>query len=202
MGAFISDIAFTPSVKAQQEFHGSRDGYARMEEGKGWSDRVTDRLRNFIEERDSFYLGTASVDGQPYIQHRGGPEGFLKILDDQTLAFADFSGNRQYITTGNLAENDKAYIFLMDYPNRQRYKIWGRAEFIEGDDELTALVSDPDYEGHIERVLVFHVEAWDRNCPQHIKRRFAEEDVAERIGELEGRIAELEANARLRGSEA
>ena len=203
MAQHVSDIAFTPTVKAQQVRLGSRTAYARMEGRGGWSNRINPELARFIGERDSFYLGTASADGQPYIQHRGGPKGFLKVIDDRTLAMADFVGNAQYISVGNLDENDKAYILLMDYPNRQRYKLWGRAEFVEDDDELAELVSDPDYNGRVERVLVFHIDAWDRNCPQHIKRRFAEEDVAARVGELEGRIADLEAeNARLRAATA
>ena len=122
-----SDIAFTPAVKRVQDRKGSRKGYAKMEEKGGWRDTITEDLARFIDRRDSFYLGTASADGQPYIQHRGGKPGFLKVLDEKTLAFADFRGNRQYITSGNLSENDKAYIFLMDYPSRSRVKIWGRA---------------------------------------------------------------------------
>ena len=132
----ISDIAFTPNVKAAQEKRGSRSAYSKMEQRGGWQDTVTPQLTEFIAERDSFYLGTATADGQPYIQHRGGPTGFLKVLDEHTLAIADYVGNAQYISLGNLAENDKAFIFLMDYPSRQRIKIWGTAEFVEDDPEL------------------------------------------------------------------
>ena len=171
-----SDVAFTPAVKAVQERLGSRKSYARVEQGTGWSTTVTDELARFIAARDSFYLGTASADGQPYIQHRGGPPGFLKVLDDHTLAIADYSGNRQYISIGNLSENDKAFIFLMDYPNRRRVKIWGRAEFVEDDPELLERVMDDDYDARPERTLVFHVEAWDVNCPQHITPRFTVEE--------------------------
>ena len=192
-GAPISDIAFTPAVKAVQERKGSRQGYAKMEAKGGWKDIVTDDLAAFIEERDSFYIGTASADGQPYIQHRGGKPGFLKVLDETTLAFADFKGNRQYITAGNLAENDKAYIFLMDYANRRRIKIWGRARVVEDDPDLMARLVDLDYAAVPEQAIVFTLEAWDINCPQHIPRRYTETEVADRLGGLEARIAELEA---------
>ncbi len=174
----VSDIGFSPSVKAAQEQRGSRAGYALMEQKGGWSDEITPELAAFISQRDSLYLGTASADGQPYIQHRGGPKGFVKVLDNKTLAFADFSGNRQYISVGNLDENDRAFIFLMDYPNRRRIKIWGRAEFVEDAPALLERVADPTYSATVERALVFHVEAWDANCPQHITPRFTEEEVA------------------------
>lgn len=192
----ISDIAFTPAVKRVQERKGSRKGYARMEEKGGWRDTVTEDLALFIGQRDSFYLGTASADGQPYIQHRGGKPGFLKVLDARTLAFADFKGNRQYITTGNLAENDKAYIFLMDYPNRRRIKIWGRARVIDDDAGILERLADPDYEGVPDQAVVFEVAAWDVNCPQHITPRFTEQEVAEIVVPLKQRIIELEAQLR------
>ena len=196
----VSDIAFSPAVKAQQERLGSRAGYARMEGKGGWQDKVTDDLAAFLAERDSFYLASASADGQPYIQHRGGPKGFLKVLDEKRLAFADFKGNRQYITLGNLSENSRAFIFLMDYANRRRIKIWGRAEFVEGDPALLEELLDPAYGGKPERAIVFHIEAWDVNCPQHIVRRYAEEDVAGAINKLQARIVELEAEVeRLKG---
>ena len=191
-----SDIAFTPAVKRVQERKGSRKGYAKMEEKGGWRDTITEGLARFIDRRDSFYLGTASADGQPYIQHRGGKPGFLKVLDERTLAFADFKGNRQYITTGNLAENDKAYIFLMDYPNRRRIKIWGRARVIDDDAEILARLADPDYEGVPEQAVVFEVAAWDVNCPQHITPRFTEQEVAEIVAPLKRRIIDLEAPLR------
>jgi predicted pyridoxine 5'-phosphate oxidase superfamily flavin-nucleotide-binding protein len=172
-----SDVAFTPSVKAIQERLGSRKSYARVEQASGWQTKITPELAGFIEQRDSFYLGTASGDGQPYIQHRGGPAGFLKVVDVSTLAFADFSGNRQYVSMGNLSENDRAFLFLMDYPNRRRIKIWGRAEFVEDDAELLERLVDPAYGARPERAFVFHVEAWDVNCPQHITPRYTEEEI-------------------------
>ncbi len=193
MRQHVSDIAFTPAVKAAQEHRGSRAAYARMEQKGGWRDRVTPDLAQFLAERDSFYLATATADGQPYIQHRGGPQGFLAVLDERTLAFADFGGNRQYITAGNLSENDKAYLFLMDYANRRRIKIWGRARIVENDPDLLTRLSDPAYKARPERAILFHIEAWDVNCPQHITRRFTEAQVSEIVAPLQGRIAGLEA---------
>ncbi len=195
----ISDIAFTPAVKAAQQQRGSRQAYAKMEQRGGWQDKVTADLAGFIAERDSFYLATASADGQPYIQHRGGPKGFLKVLDEQTLAFADFVGNAQYISIGNLDENNKAFIFLMDYPNRRRIKIWGTAKFIEGEHELLGRLTDSAYGGKPERALVFQVQAWDVNCPQHIQPRWTEEEISPVVDELRARVEQLESeNARLR----
>lgn len=176
---FRSDIAFTPAVKAAQEARGSRKGYANAMMRHDWADRVTPVLKDFIAERDSFYLATASADGQPYIQHRGGPKGFLKVLDERRLAFADYRGNRQYISVGNLNENNKAFIFMMDYPNRQRIKVWGRAEYVEGDSEILRQVADPDYDAKLERAIVFHIDAWDTNCPQHITPRYTVEQLTE-----------------------
>ena len=157
----ISDIAFTPAVKAAQEARGSRSAYAKMEQRGGWNDVVTPELAEFIAARDSLYLGTTGADGQPYIQHRGGPKGFLKVLDERTLAITDYVGNAQYISLGNLAENNKAFIFLMDYPNRHRIKIWGTAEFIEDDPALLSRVADPDYKSEAGTSSGFHVKAWD-----------------------------------------
>tara|TARA_R110000868_G_scaffold367218_1_gene630195 strand:+ start:1942 stop:2544 length:603 start_codon:yes stop_codon:yes gene_type:complete len=189
-----SDVAFTDTVKAIQDRKGSRKGYARMEDKGGWADRVTGDLATFIAARDSFYLATANADGQPYIQHRGGKPGFLKVLDDKTLAFADFSGNRQYVTEGNLEANPKAFLFLMDYPNRRRIKIWGTARMVEDDPDLIARLADADYtEGTPERAVVFEIAAWDVNCPQHITPRFTEADVARAVQPLHDRIRELEA---------
>lgn len=172
-----SDLAFTTAVKAAQEARGSRAGYEKAMARHDWSDRVTPALEAFIAERDSFYFATASADGQPYIQHRGGPKGFLKVLDAYRLAFADYRGNRQYISVGNLDENDKAFLFLMDYPNRQRIKIWGRARYVEGDRDLLERVADPDYDGKPERAIVVHIAAWDANCPQHITPRYTVEEL-------------------------
>ncbi|MGE0822926.1 MAG: pyridoxamine 5'-phosphate oxidase family protein [Candidatus Binatia bacterium] len=199
----VSDIAFTPAVKAIQERLGSRAGYAKMERQRGWQNTVTPALAAFIADRDSFYLATASADGRPYIQHRGGPKGFLKVLDEHTLAFADFNGNRQYISMGNLTENNQAFIFLMDYVNKRRIKVWGRAEVIEDDPPLLAQLQDPAYKAQPARVFRFHVEAWDVNCPQHITPRFTAADVGPEVQQLRDRIAELEAEvAALRDREA
>lgn len=195
----VSDIAFTPAVKAAQQQRGSREAYARMEQRGGWNERVTPDLVEFISERDSFYLATASAAGQPYVQHRGGAKGFLKVLDDQTLAFADLVGNSQYISVGNLDENNKAFIFLMDYPNRRRIKVWGTAKVVEDDPDLLEQVADPEYRGVPQRVFVFHVEAWDINCPQHIQPRWTENELSPVLQPLQSRIDALEAeNAALR----
>jgi len=196
----VSDIAFTPTVKAVQVQHGSREAYARMERERGWEQTITPELEAFIAERDSLYLGTANADGQPYIQHRGGPKGFLKVLDERTLAFADFRGNKQYITIGTLAENDKAFLFLMDYAQRRRVKVWGRARIVEDDPALLARLVEPHYTGHPERAIVFTVAAWDANCPQHITPRLTAEEIAPTVQALHDRIAQLEAeNGALRG---
>jgi uncharacterized protein len=194
-----SDIAFSPSVKAVQARRGSRGGYAKMEQKGGFATTIDAALAEFIAEQRSFYLATVNADGQPYIQHRGGPRGFLRVIDDKKLAFADFSGNRQYITTGNLTDNPKAFIFLMDYANRRRVKIWGTARAVENDPALTAALFPDGYEARAEQAIVFTVEAWDSNCPQHIPQMFFAEDVAATVERFEWRIAGLEAeNARLR----
>jgi predicted pyridoxine 5'-phosphate oxidase superfamily flavin-nucleotide-binding protein len=189
----ISDIAFTPSVKTIQARLGSRKQYARMEEDDGWSDTITPELADFLSEADSFYLATANVEGRPYIQHRGGPKGFLKVLDDRSLAFADFTGNRQYISLGNLAENNQAFLFLMDYATQSRIKIWGTAEVIEDDPILLKQLTNPQYKGRPERVIRFHVEAWDANCRQHIPLKYSQEDVKSIVQPLHDRLAKLEA---------
>ncbi len=190
----VSDIAFTPSVKTVQERLGSRKGYASMEQRGGWNNAVTSDLAAFVAERDTLFLATVNAEGQPYIQHRGGPPGFLKVLDERTLGFADFSGNRQYISVGNLDDNPKAFIFLMDFANRRRIKIWGRAEVVENDAALREKLYDPDYGSEPERMFLFRIEAWDVNCPQHIKPRFTEEEVGESMQVLRDRIAMLEAD--------
>jgi uncharacterized protein len=196
-----SDIAFTPAVKAIQEQRGSRGRYAKMEEKGGWRTAITPDLAGFLAEVRSFYLATASADGQPYVQHRGGPPGFLRVVDERTLGFADFKGNRQYITTGNLAENGKAFIFVMDYTQRRRVKFWGRARVVEGDDALLAQLWPEGYEARPEQVILFEVEAWDTNCPQHIPQLFAAEDVARTIQQFQARIRELETEvATLKGA--
>jgi len=188
-----SDIAFTPTVKAIQERRGSRHAYARMEANGGWEDRVTPDLAAFIAERDSFFVATANAQGQPYIQHRGGPRGFLRVVDERTLAFADYRGNRQYITLGNLAENERAFLFLIDYARRRRIKIWGRARVVADDPALLARLMPEGYKAKPEQAIVFDIEAWDANCPQHIPQLFAADEVAATIGKLEARVADLEA---------
>ncbi len=200
MTAPSTDIAFSPAVKAVQERRGSRTAYARLEQNGGWDTKVDAVLAKFIAGQRSFYLATASKDGQPYVQHRGGPPGFLRVIDEKTLAFADFAGNRQYITTGNLAENPRAVLFLMDYLHRKRVKIWGQARVIENDPELIARLFPEDYRARPEAAILITVEAWDANCPQHIPQMVFAEDVAAAIEALNERIAALEAeNARLRG---
>ena len=191
-----SDVAFTPVVKAIQEKRGSRAAYRKMEETRGWHTTVTPELTAFIAERDSGYLATANSLGQPYVQHRGGPKGFIRVLDEQTLAFADYVGNRQYITTGNLAENDRAFLFLMDYTHRRRVKIWGRARVVENDHELVTKLMPVGYDAKPEQVIIFAIEAWDTNCNQHIPRMVNVAEVAEAIEAAHQRIAELEAEVK------
>lgn len=195
-----ADVMFSPAVKAIQARNGSRESYARVAETRGFRREVDADLADRLAEATSFYLATASADGQPYIQHRGGPKGFLKVLDSRTLAFADFSGNRQYITQGNLSENPRAYIFLMDYAHRRRVKIWGTARVVEDDAALTESLMPAGYRARPEQVILFTIEAWDTNCPQHIPQKFDAADVAEAIVVRDTRIAELEAElARLKG---
>ena len=189
---YSSDVAFTPAVKAIQTRKGSREGYAHVEERGGWRTEIDENLAGFLAETNSFFLATASADGQPYIQHRGGPKGFVKILDKNTIAFADYSGNRQYITQGNLSENPKAHIFVMDYAHRRRVKIWGEARVVEDDPALTKSLMSPGYKARPEQVILFTVSAWDANCPQHIPQRFEAADVAAALGERDRRIQQLE----------
>lgn len=190
--AYASDVAFSLSVKAIQTRKGSRASYHKQEQ-RGWRTEITPDLVEFIAAQTSFMLATASADGQPYIQHRGGPAGFLRVLDGRTLAFADFAGNRQYITQGNLAENARAYIFLIDYLNRRRIKLWGTARVIENDPELLAKLMPDGYEARGEQVIVFTVSVWDSNCPQHIPQKLDVADVVQVIAERDKRINELEA---------
>lgn len=191
--AYSSDVAFTPAVKAIQTRKGSRGGYAHMEDGGGFRTEIDRSLATFIGEQTSFFLATANADGQPYIQHRGGPAGFIRILDKSTLAFADYRGNRQYITQGNLSENPKAYIFLIDYVNRRRIKIWGEARVVEDDPALIAALMPKDYKARPEQAILFRITAWDSNCPQHIPMKFDAADVAAAVAARDERIAELEA---------
>ena len=188
-----SDVAFTPAVKAIQSRKGSREAYARVEQSGGWRTEVDDNLAAFLAQTTSFFLATASADGQPYIQHRGGPAGFVRVLDSKTLAFADYAGNRQYITQGNLAENARAYIFLIDYAHRRRIKIWGEARVIEDDPALLASLMPQGYRAKPEQTILFTIAAWDTNCPQHIPQKFDAADVAAALAARDTRIAELEA---------
>lgn len=201
MHQYTSDIAFTPAVKGIQMVKGSRANYAKVERGRGWQSRVTPELAEFLAGLDMFYLGTANAQGQPYIQHRGGSPGFLRVLDDKTLGFADFGGNRQYITLGNLSENPKAFIFLMDYANQERIKLWGTARVVEADDSLLDRLRDPEYPGKVERAILFTVDAWDINCPQHIQQRFSRQQVQPVIEQLQQRIKELETQLAQRQAE-
>jgi predicted pyridoxine 5'-phosphate oxidase superfamily flavin-nucleotide-binding protein len=194
---YASDIAFTPTVKAIQASKGSRGAYARMEQGGGWQTQITPELKEFIEAQTSVFLATANADGQPYIQHRGGPAGFLHVLDGHTIGFVDFVGNRQFITTGNLAENPKAHLFLMDYAHQQRIKIWGEARVIEDDAELTARLMPSNYKARAAQVILMTVSAWDANCPKHIPQLIAASDVANALAERDRRIQVLEAELRI-----
>ena len=197
---YTSDVAFTPAVKAIQARKGSRQAYARMEQAGGWASAITPELRDFIAAQTSVFLATVNADGQPYIQHRGGPAGFLKVLDAHTIAFVDFAGNRQYISSGNLSENSKAHVFLMDYAHRQRIKIWGEARVVEGDEALTAQLMPPGYKARAEQVIIFHVSAWNANCPQHIPVRLEAAEVSAALEARDARIRALEQElAQLRG---
>jgi predicted pyridoxine 5'-phosphate oxidase superfamily flavin-nucleotide-binding protein len=191
--AYTSDVAFTGTVKAIQARKGSRPAYARMEAGGSWDNGITDELKSEIEAQTSVFLATANAEGQPYIQHRGGPAGFLQVLDEHTIAFVDFAGNRQYITQGNLEENPKAHLFLIDYARRRRIKIWGTARVVEGDAALMHRLMPEGYRARAEQVVLFTVAAWDVNCPQHIPQRFEAADVEAAIRSRDARIAELEA---------
>jgi len=200
---YSSDVGFTPAVKAIQAQKGSREIYARMEEQGGWRTEVDERLIDFLAKTNSFYLATASASGQPYIQHRGGPKGFIHILDKKTIAFVDYGGNRQYISLGNLSENPKAHIFLMDYANRRRIKLWGEARVVNDDHALLRSLMPKGYRARPEQVIVFKIAAWDVNCPQHIPQKFDAADVSEALAMRDARIEELEAElARIKGEAA
>lgn len=190
---YPSDVAFSDTVKAIQARKGSRPAYARMETGGSWESSITAELEGEIEAQTSVFLATVNAAGQPYIQHRGGPAGFLRVLDEHTIAFVDFAGNRQYITQGNLEENPKAQLFLIDYAHRRRIKVWGTARVVEGDDALLRRLMPEGYRARPEQVVLFTVTAWDVNCPQHIPQRFEAADVEAAIKSREERIAALEA---------
>lgn len=197
-----SDVAFSPRVKALQLRKGSRHAYARMEAAGGWASEIDDDLKGFIEAQNSVFLATANAQGQPYIQHRGGPAGFLRIMDAHTIAFANFDGNRQFITQGNLEENPKAQLFLIDYATQQRVKIWGTAAVIEDDTELVRSLMPPGYKARASQAIVFKVTAWDGNCRQHIPQRLDADDVRRAIADRDARIAELEAQLKRRDTSA
>jgi predicted pyridoxine 5'-phosphate oxidase superfamily flavin-nucleotide-binding protein len=190
---YSSDVAFTPAVKEIQARKGSRQAYAHVEQNGGWRTEIDDNLTAFLADANSLYFATASADGQPYIQHRGGPKGFIRILDKNTLAFADYSGNRQYVSQGNLSENPKGHIFLMDYAHRRRVKIWGEARVVDDDPALTKSLMPQGYKARPEQVILFKIAAWDTNCPQHIPQKFDAADVAAALASRDARIAELEA---------
>ena len=191
------DVLFSPAVKAEQTRLGSRDAF----EDREWQSEITDDLRQFLAAIDTFFFATASADGRPYIQHRGGPAGFLKPIGSHMLAFADFAGNRQYITLGHLKENDRAHIFILHYATQQRLKLWGRARVIEGDIELMERLVDPTYKAKPQRAIAFRIEAWDINCRQHIVARYSEAEIAPAVNQLTQRIKELEEEiARLKGT--
>jgi uncharacterized protein len=193
-----SALVFTESARRAQAERGSAALHQKRID-HGFPDRVTPELAAFIAEQDTAFLGTASADGAPYIQHRGGPKGFIKVVDDTTLGFADYRGNRQYITLGNLSENDRAYLFLIDFSRRQRIKLWGRARVVENDDALIERLFDHGYRAKPERVILFTIEAWDVNCSQHITPRITAEEVEELAATVQQRVAALQAeNAELR----
>ena len=194
---YSSDVAFTPTVKAIQTRKGSRRAYANQEQAGGWQTEITDDLKVFIEAQTSVFLATANAEGQPYIQHRGGPPGFLRVIDSRTLGFVDFAGNRQFISSGNLADNPKAYLFLIDYVHRRRIKIWGTAKVVEGDTEITARLMPADYKARAEQVILFAVTAWDANCPQHIPQRLEAADIAKALSAKDEQIAALKAELNL-----
>jgi len=194
------DIVFTPAAQRAQAERGSATAYARRKD-EGFPDRVTPELAAFIAEQDTAFLGTASGDGAPYIQHRGGPKGFIKVVDEKTLGFADYRGNRQYITLGNLSENDRAFLFLLDFSRRQRIKLWGRARVIEDDVDLIEKLFDQNYKARPERVILFTIEAWNANCAQHITARLSEPEIEQLFGKVQEQFSALQAeNARLRAA--
>jgi len=195
-----SDIVFTPAARRAQSERGSAPAYEKRI-AAGFPDRVTDELAAFIAELDTAFLATVSAAGAPYIQHRGGPKGFIKVLDEKTLGFADYRGNRQYITLGNLSENDRAFLFLIDFSRRQRIKLWGRARVVEDDDALVEKLFDHGYKARPERVILFTIEAWNANCSQHITARLSEPEIEGLFTTVQQQISALQAeNARLRAA--
>ena len=206
MGRRFAELAFTPLVKEQQKRHGSRHLYERVERSSDLGDRLGPHEQAFIRERDGFYMASVSETGWPYIQFRGGQKGFLRIIDDRSIGFADLRGNTQYISVGNLQHDDRVALFLMDYARQSRLKILGRVKIHEGDAEARKLIETlrvPDEKSPAERVLVIHVEAFDWNCPQHITPRYTEEELVKILEPMRRRLDALEAeNKRLQGSSA
>jgi predicted pyridoxine 5'-phosphate oxidase superfamily flavin-nucleotide-binding protein len=198
MSRAFARIAFTDSVKEAQRRNGARGNGERLEAHPAAHDALTPELARFIGERDSFFMATASREGWPYVQHRGGPPGFLRVLDERTLGFADFAGNKQYLSIGNLAENDRVHLFLMDWANARRLKIWGRAEVVEDAAAIETLMPG-GYAARPEQAIRIHVEAWDMNCNQHITTRFTEQELAPGLDALAQRIAKLEARLKQAG---
>jgi predicted pyridoxine 5'-phosphate oxidase superfamily flavin-nucleotide-binding protein len=195
-----SSIVFTPAVQKAQAERGSARAYAARTD-EGFPNTVTPELAKFIADQDTAFLGTVNSDGAPYIQHRGGPKGFIKVVDERTLGFSDYRGNRQYITLANLAENDRAFLFLLDPARQQRIKIWGRARVIEDDVALVTKLFDDGYKARPERAILFTIEAWDANCSSHIVARYTEPQLEEFFSAVRTRISELEAeNAKLRAA--
>lgn len=195
MARAFAEIAFTNSVKAEQSSHGSRRAYEKFDlDNVDRGDRLTERETSFLADCDSFYMASVSETGWPYVQHRGGPKGFLRVLDDKTVAFADFRGNKQYISLGNLSVNNRVALFIMDYPNQTRLKIWATARLIDVKEkpEMIAKLRDPNYDARVERAIVLTVDAFDWNCPQHITRRFTESEVNQMVAPL------IEENRRLK----
>ena len=203
MSRAFTKIAFTPSVKAAQSLYGSRAAYARFEAGDDAGGTLTSRETEFIRARDSFYQATVSETGWPYVQFRGGPAGFLQVLDERTIGYADFRGNRQYLSVGNLSTDSRVALILMDYPNRRRLKIWGRAQVIHGSEnpEWLARLEMPAYRAQVERAIIIAIEAYDWNCPQHITPRFTEAEIAEAMTDIQQELAKLKIeNAKLRAA--
>ena len=202
MGKRFAEIAFTPLVKEQQRLHGSRQTYERVEQSGGAGDRLGPHEKAFISSRDGFYLASISETGWPYVQFRGGPKGFLRVLDDKTIGFADLRGNKQYISVGNLKGDDRVALFLMDYPHQTRLKILGRAKILEGDAVAAEMIQKlriAEEKSPVERAITIEVAAFDWNCPQHITPRYTEEEIEELLEPVRERISALEAeNARLR----
>jgi len=195
-----SERVFTPATRQAQAERGSAKPYERRV-AEGFPDRVTPELAAFIAEQDTVFLATATADGAPYVQHRGGPKGFIKVIDERTLGFADYRGNRQYITLANLSENDRAYLFLLDPARRQRIKLWGRARVVENDPALVERLFDKGYKAHPERAILFTIEAWDSNCSSHIVTRFTEAEIEQAFSVVQAKITELHAeNTRLRAA--